>query len=222
MRLTSLPLPPILCLLVALAAPTSSTGADPSLEGWKPGARAEREGYAYRVYSQSDEEGGFVRYRVRGKIAARADSLPAAVRTIASDPAWVPAGQSRKVLVNEPGEFVVHTRIDLPLPFSDRDVVSRGVISVDEATGVHRIEWRAIDHELAPPVDGVVRIRRGAGSWEFTPAAGDACEVDYVTFIDLGGALPGWLINPLMGGNVLKSFEDVARHATRPRTARTR
>lgn len=202
---------------VLLASAPAVAQAD--LDGWEPADAAEGPGYAYRVYSKQAEGERFVRYRVLGTIEVPAEGLPASVRVIASDPGYVPDGQSRRVLVDDPAEFVVYTRIDLPPLFSDRDIVSRGVPSFDATRGVHRIDWRTFEHEAAPPVDGVIRIVRAAGSWEFTPADAGTAEVDYQTHIDLGGSLPRWLTQPLMTRTVAKNFEDLARLALSRRTA---
>ena len=212
----------LLALLVAPFAGASVSNAEgDASDGWEPKDPVEGAGYAYQVFARKTEGDDTVRYRVRGTIRARADSLPGSVRVIASDPEWVPDGQSRRVLVNTPDEFVVYTRIDLPTFFSDRDIVSRGVRSSDPQSGAYKIDWKAVEHAQAPPVDGVIRIVRGQGSWEFTQADADTSRVDYETFIDLGGSLPAWLIQPLMAGNVAKNFEDLARHALAVRTAST-
>ena len=196
-----------------------AAAAQDELDGWKPGRAADGPGYAYRVYSKQTEGEGFVRYRVRGTIEAPAERLPASVRVIVLDPAFVPDGQSRRVLVDAPGEFVVYTRIDLPPLFSDRDIVSRGVPSFHASRGAHRIDWQSFEHPEAPPVDGVIRIRRAAGAWEFTQLDERTSHVDYQTHIDLGGSLPGWLIQPLMASTVAQNFEDLARLALNRRTA---
>lgn len=202
-----------------LAAASAPPASDPLGDGWSPVRSAEGAGYAYRVFSKENEGENFIRYRVQGTIRAKAEVLPASVRVIVGDPEWVPEGQSRRVLVDEPDEFIVHTLIDLPPLFSDRDVVSRGLRSFDAGSGTHRVDWVAVEHEQAPVIPGVIRIQRASGSWVFTQLDEQSTHVDYETYIDLGGSLPGWLIQPLMAGNVAKNFEDLAHHAIRRQSA---
>jgi hypothetical protein len=194
-----------------LALPDTSS-SDPASD-WKPGADAKGAGYAYQVFSKESEGEGFMRYQVRGTIDAAPDALVRAVRVIAVDPARAPDGQTRRLISQNDDEFVVYTQIDLPALFTDRDIVTRGVSSGDAGSGGRRIDWKAIDHPEVPRVDGAIRIERSAGFWVFTPTGANSSQVTYETYVDLGGSLPGWLIQPLMAGNIGGNFENVAKEA---------
>ena len=76
-----------------------------------------------------------------------------------------------------------------------------------------RIDWQATDHPAAPPSEDVVRIQHSAGFWSFEPLEDGATEVIYASFVDVAGALPGWLVGPLTEENVSKVFEEVALEA---------
>jgi hypothetical protein len=178
---------------------------------WEPGDSGKGKGFTYRVSSQEGAE-GIVRYRVQGTVEATPDALVRAVRVIAGDPARAPKGQTRRLISKTDKEFVVYTLIDLPPLFDDRDIVTRGVSSTDEASGTRRIHWKAVDDVAAPSSDGVVRIHRAEGIWVFAPGEG-ATRVEYETYMDPAGSLPSWLIQGLLGGWVSEVFENVAREA---------
>jgi hypothetical protein len=199
----------LLCLLF-WASPNLGS-ADPA-PGWEAGAADDGPGYRYQVFTQDAEDGAFVRYQVRGIIEATPEVLRKSVRSIAADPDNAPDGQTRSIIESTPAAFVIHTRIALPL-LADRDIISRGKGSADANSGVHRIEWRAVDDERAPVAPGVVRVQKAAGFWEFEPLADGTSRVTYETYLDLGGSIPMWLVNTIMKGMVADSFQDVAIEA---------
>ncbi|MEM7409364.1 MAG: hypothetical protein AAF430_03910 [Myxococcota bacterium] len=186
---------------------------------WSSEGKKQGSGFRYEVFSQANDGEEFVRYRVRGTIDATPERLGRSVRVIASDPERAPEGHTRRVLDDDADAFVVHTHIDLPALFSDRDIVTRGENMIDPATGVRRVNWKAIEDRRAPPSEDVVRIQRSAGFWEFTPKGESLSEVVYETYIDLGGSLPAWLVQPMMADMVGTNFEDLASEAMSPRPA---
>lgn len=193
-------------LLLALAAPALATSVE-----WVAAGSGEGSGYGYQVFTAKQEGEDFYRHEVRGWVRAAPASLSEAVRTITSDPARAPDGQSRRILQSDDEAFVVHTRIELPYPFSDRDIVTRGVRR-EHGAGL-RIDWEAIEHPEAPRSEDVVRIERSAGTWTFVPRDDGATEVLYHSYSDPAGALPGWLVEPMTERNMAQVFEAVAREA---------
>jgi hypothetical protein len=203
----------LLCLL--LAAPAIS---DPTADGdaaWSPGKKGEGKGYTYQTYSQQKEGEPFVRYRVKGTIDNTPEVLARLANELSSDPARAPKDQTRKVIRKTDTEQILHTSIDLPMMFSDRDIVTRGVGSVDAKTGIRRIDFKAIETPEVPPREGFIRLTRSGGFWEFVPDGPKRSKVTFETYIDLGGSLPGWLVSGMMASNVIGNYEDVAKEATK-------
>jgi len=192
--------------------PSPAPAADAPGKSWHTGQQATGDGWTYQIFSREAEGESFVRYRANGTIDAEPEVLVRSVRVIATDPERAPDGQTRRLLSAEGGAFVTWTVIDMPPLFSDRDIVTRGVSSLDEATGARRIDWKTTDDAKAPESPDVIRIRDAAGFWSFTPNGGTT-DVSYETYLDLGGSLPGWLVQGMMAGMVGKTFEDVAREA---------
>ena len=200
-------------LFASLGFLLASLPSSAPAEAWSSEATKQGKGFAYEVFSQAADGEEYVRYRAKGTIAATPETLGRSVRVIASDPERAPEGHTRRVLEDDADAFIVHTHIDLPALFSDRDIVTLGENKTDTATGVRRIDWKAIDDRRAPPSEDVVRIRKSAGFWEFKPLADGRSEVIYETYIDLGGSLPGWLVQPMMASMVGTNFEQLAGEA---------
>ena len=200
-----------LCLL--LASPATSDPAKDSDAGWEPGKKGEGRGYTYQAFSQQKEGEPFVRYRLKGTIDATPEVCARLARDLSSDPARAPKDQTRKVILKTDAEQIIHTSIDLPMMFSDRDLVTRGVGSVDPKTGIRRLDFKAIEHPQVPPREGFIRLTRTGGFWEFVPDGDKRSKVTLETFVDLGGSLPGWLVSGMMASNVIGNYEDVAKEA---------
>lgn len=209
----------LMLLVTLLLAPSQTLAADPveprsprAPASWEAGDRDQGPGFSYQIFSHVDPDEDFVRYQVRGTIEASPQRLRDSVRVIAADPEHAPSGHTRRMIEASPSDFVVHTYIALPL-LSDRDIVTRGVRSVDAASGIHRIEWRAVHDPRAPESSDAIRIDQAAGFWEFAPNGDGTTRVTYETYLDLGGSIPRWLVNAMMPDMVAGNFADVASEA---------
>jgi hypothetical protein len=107
------------------------------------------------------------------------------------------------------------TEIDMPRPFSDRDTVTRGKLSVDSTTGTRRIEFKSAEHPSAPRKAGVIRLENTGGYWEFAPDGPERSKVVSETYVDLGGSLPVWAVSGMMENNAVSNFEEVATESLR-------
>jgi hypothetical protein len=195
---------------LALAVPCAAQAAG----DWEPaGNQKQGSGYAYQVFSRQNEDEPFVRYQVRGTIDAPVEVVQRTASRVTRDPAHAPKGQKRTILFEDEDEAVVLTEIDLPAMFSDRDVITRGKISVDPATGVRRIDFKTAEYASAPPKDGVIRLDKTGGYWEFVPNGDERSKVTFETYVDLGGSLPLWFVSGGMAKTASTSFEEVARES---------
>jgi hypothetical protein len=199
--------------LLALAVPAASDPHAASDADWTAGDKGRGRGYAYQVFSQQKEGEPFVRYQVRGTIDATPDVLVSTASRVSADPSRAPAGHTRRVISHTDTETVVHTSIDLPMMFSNRDVVTRGVSSADPKTGTRRIDFKAIEHPAVPPREGFIRLHNTGGFWEFVPDGAGRSKVTFETYVDLGGSLPGWLVSGMMSSTAIGNYEEVAKEA---------
>ena len=198
-----------------LASPAISDPSAESDAAWSPGKKGEGHGYTYQVFSQQKEGEPFVRYQVKGTIDNTPEVLARLANELSSDPARAPKDQTRKVILKTDAEQIIHTSIDLPMMFSDRDLVTRGVGSVDPKTGIRRIDFKSVEHPSVPPREGFIRLTQSGGFWEFVPDGDKRSKVTFEMFIDLGGSLPGWLVSGMMASNVIGNYEDVAKEAVK-------
>ena len=205
-RMNNCRLAPLLMALVLAGAAAAEDAAD----GWQPGGTTQGKGFAYQIFSMQREGEAFVHFKVSGTIDAAPEALQRAFCEMVTNPARAPSGETRTLIAKDDGGFIVHSYMDLPPLFSDRDIILRGESSADPATGARRVEWIAVEHPKAPRVDGAIRIEDAGGAWLFAPDGANRSKVTYENHIDLRGSLPGWLTERLLASTVGKSFEDIA------------
>lgn len=107
---------------------------------------------------------------------------------------WV--GRLRKSTVLERTtsfDYVVYQHFGLPIPFSDRDYVYRGVATQD-AQGIIELSLQSVEHPDSPETVGV-RAHLVDSRYELEALDGDRtrCAVEIIT--DPKGSMPVWLVN---------------------------
>lgn len=167
---------------------------------------------SFRLYSRPSRQSAFRVYRFESQVDASPDEACDAAMLYASSPERAAAGQHRTILSQAAGSILVHTHLDFPL-VADREITTRIAKRRDEATGSCRLEWDDANDEGPPPVKGRVRIVASRGFWEFTPVSeeSEAASMVYENYADLGGRIPGWLINSVMGSSIAGQVDDLRR-----------
>jgi hypothetical protein len=126
-------------------------------------------------------------------------------------------GESRRLLERREREALVHTFIDLPFMFSDRELAIRIRHQDDAQTGVHRVEWSDENGALPPAGAGVLRLQTD-GYWEFRPDGPLGSQATYLSRAEVGGSLPSAMSDRLMRARAIEAVADlqtlIRHHAT--------
>ena len=156
--------PALLMILVALVAlvpvliPSQAWSVE--LDGWEMASRSARDGRPFALYVEATKTPGTPAFRIETVFDVEprlaAETL---MREMADTDRSSSTGETRKLISRSEGEALVHTYVDLPLFFSDRELAIRIRHSHDPESGVHRIEW-IDDNDVLPPVasDDVLRF----------------------------------------------------------------
>jgi hypothetical protein len=115
-----------------------------------------------------------------------------------------------RMLRDEGDVKIIYNYVSVPL-VADRDLVLRSRQQLDPKAGVYRFLWHTVTDEGPPVPEGVVRIQRSEGMWEFTRVEPERTHVVFESLTDIGGSIPAWLVNRLYRGQVLGQFEDLRR-----------
>jgi len=184
--------------------------ADTPDASWRMASKRDRDGMEWVMYVEAEKSPGSPAYRVETSLDATPRVAALTLMEEMSQPGGASTGQTRHLLERTDREALVHTYIDLPFMFSDRELAIRIRHTDDPATGIHRIDW--IDENGAlPPVDsGVLRLST-EGYWEFRPNGANRTNATYVSRAEVGGSLPSVLSNRLMKGQTVESVERIQR-----------
>jgi hypothetical protein len=193
---------------VAQAESEPATGAqEPS---WELALHRADDGFEWTVYEEAQPVPGRPAFRVEARFEAApriaADTLMASM----SEETKTTSGERRRLLERTPDGALVHTYIDLPFMFSDRELAIRIRHVADRETGIHRISWRDANEHLSPPDDGVLRLTT-EGYWEFRPLSPHGTQAVYMTRAEIGGSLPKAVGDRLLRGQAVDSVKRLRR-----------
>lgn len=90
-------------------------------------------------------------------------------------------------------EYYVYFLNDAPWPVSDRDNITKMTFELlDNGTQLVHLKCQP---DYLPEKSGIVRLPRMQAKWMFEPKADGMVKVTQQVLADLGGKVPGWLVN---------------------------
>jgi hypothetical protein len=180
--------------------------ADVPDSSWKMASKRSYDGAELSLYVEAEKKPGQPAFRIETSLAV--SPLVAAVTLMEemSEPGGSDTGQTRRLLERTDRDALVHTYIDLPFMFSDRELAVRIRHTDDRVTGIHRIDWVDENAALPPAGAGVLRLAT-EGYWEFRPSGLGRTDATYVSRAEVGGSLPSMISNRLMKKQAVESVE---------------
>jgi hypothetical protein len=183
--------------------------------GWELVESVEGPG-AHSLYRRQLPDARVAAFRLEGKV----DAPIAAVLEAQRRPPRSTGDGPRRELLRRDGEVTVtYTYMPVPL-LADRDLVLRQEHQHDASSGVHRFVWHTVDGEGPPPPEGVVRIQRSEGMWEFTPQGPGSTRLVLESLTDAGGSLPAWVVNRFYPGELRREWTGLIERIRDPAPAR--
>jgi hypothetical protein len=206
----------VLSICVALLW-TMMASAEVPDSSWKMDSRRERNGVEWAVYVEAERSPGTPAFRIETSF----DVIPlVAARTLMAEmvePSGTTKGQERRLIERTERGALVHTFVDLPFMFSDRELAIQIRHTDDLETGVHRIDWADANEVLPPVGKGVLRLET-EGYWEFRPDGANRTSATYMSRAEVGGSLPDTLSNRLMKTQAIDSVKRLQAMLEKHRT----
>ncbi len=181
-----------------------------SMEDWSRVDEGQLAGEPYSLYEKSVEGSSTKAYRAECVFNASHREIFEAAMQLVVSPSEAPPGQERELVRTGDNDFVVHTRIDVPL-VTDRDINIRIERWQDESSGSLGLEWHATSEEGPQAQPGVVRIAKADGFWRFSPIDETRTQVVYQNDTDIGGYVPLWVIGPMLREEALGQLSVLLR-----------
>jgi hypothetical protein len=131
-----------------------------------------------------------------------------ALDAVNEHPEWMAGVRSAKKVTMPDMDTLLHYVIDIPMPFSDRDMVlTRDKMFMDHGDA-YLISLKGVAQAL-PEEDGLVRMPYVNGSWHFRKISEQQTAVTYQFVSDPGGKLPDWVVNSFIVSNTYKTLRDL-------------
>ncbi len=189
------------CLLFAL---TLSLSAQQTNVVWKLTKEDDR----LKIYTA--ESGENILVKIEMNVAASVDKIMMFVSDADSYATWIHRCESAKRLKTVSAtQYYYYSHINLPIPFSDRDVVALVKEKKDPATGSVQRSIVAVPGYI-PENKGIQRIKQYDSSWRLTPLPSGLTYVECIVESDAGSGLPGWLRTQIMTGAPAKTMHNLA------------
>lgn len=107
-------------------------------------------------------------------------------------------------------ELIYYTEAASPIGINNRDFIIRLTIHQDPVTHVMKIDALGLPDYL-PAKPKVVRVPFSKAQWVVRPLSPSRLQVDYTIEIDLGGAIPPWLVNIVSHQAPYETFRDLKK-----------
>ncbi|WP_164891112.1 START domain-containing protein [Botryobacter ruber] len=163
------------------------------------------------VYTRKQEDAQFKEIKIVTVLPGTTRELVAAVMDVDSYQDWVYGIKDSYVLkkINNTS-IIYYNEVDLPWPFSDRDLVNHITVQKDPKSGKTVIQSKAIPDHI-PKKDDLVRIPFATANWDITPVADKELKVVYTFRVNPGGSLPPWLVNSIATVGPYNTFVELRK-----------
>ncbi len=146
------------------------------------------------IYTRPVEGSDIKEFKAEGMVDIHIDEIVALLQDSDRFQEWFPNTSDSRLIKRDGDISYQYSVMQTPWPISDRDNIFRSVTTRDTSTGSVHISIEAAPKEI-PENDGLHRVTRATGSWQFTPEGADKTLVVFVMHLEPGGGLPDWLVN---------------------------
>ncbi|OAV44931.1 hypothetical protein [Lewinella sp. 4G2] len=147
--------------------------------------------------------------RVETSTSRSVADVQAVIDEVGTYPEWVHrCGEAYRVDGGSDDNYVYYSLIDMPFPFSDKEVVARINQSIDAETGT-LTRVISSEPEAVPPVKGRDRLATYEAEWKVSPTADGRVSIICTCRTAAGAGLPNWLRKEIMTGGPAKTVANL-------------
>jgi hypothetical protein len=166
----------------------------------------EKDGITVWLPTEKNKQGK--EFRARTIVYASTDKILKMLRDAEKYPSWVEnLSEAKTIKLYNPNLFVIWYKVDMPVGFSDRDVVLENKV-VRTQNGTIKVLLRSKPNDY-PKINQVVRINNTYGYWLLKPLSKQKTLVIYQFYADAGIELPGWLVNMFLVKGPYKTLKNL-------------
>ncbi|KPA16775.1 conserved hypothetical protein, secreted [Candidatus Magnetomorum sp. HK-1] len=158
--------------------------------------RAEIKKNGIDAYSRIVEGTDILEIRAITVVEARMEVIAEVLRDIPANVEWRPkCAECRLLERHNRNAMTTYTRIDLPWPVSDRDVVIKADTSINLNTGRVVVSLGSVDHHKAPKAGSNVRITEFFSQYYLEYINREQTGIIFTTRVNPAGRIPTFLAN---------------------------
>jgi len=148
------------------------------------------------AYSRTIEGTDILEIRAITVVPARMEVIAEVLRDIPANTEWRPkCVECRLLELYDRNSMTTYTKIDLPWPVSDRDVVIKADTSINLNTGRVVVKLVSVDHPNAPEPNGNVRIKDFYSQYYLEYINREQTGIIFTTRVNPAGRIPTFLVN---------------------------
>jgi len=174
-----------------------------------------KENNGIKVYTRDIADSNLKALKIIMEVDVSVNAIMRILMNTKSYPQWVyKCSHSSPVKVNAPLNTIDYYQIDFPWPFSDRDLYTNTITTIDLETGVITSTSKGLI-DYGPERPGFVRVPTHFNQWVITPVSETKTYLEYFLQSTPGGAIPNWLVNLAADQGPMKSMQGFFKLAGR-------
>ncbi len=148
-----------------------------------------------KVYKRTFIDSPVDEFRGVTIVNAKIEVIGEVLSNFSDHPKWMDrCKENKSVKIYEDGSRICHITIDVPWPFSARDIIAEQTLDVslnkEKRTVIITIDLHSIDYPGMPPKEGSVRIKNFTSKYILEYIDRNNTKVTFQTKTDLGGNMP--------------------------------
>jgi len=171
--------------------------------------RKEEEGI--KAYTRTREGIKFNEYLVTMTLEASINEVLSLFKDFDAYAGIFPKTSDHKVYLDEPDRHITYTRLNIPFPARDRDIVFDNVLKYDSAQKKLSIEIQCIPEKYETN-SSLIRITVCDGGWEFQDIGNGKVEVRHHMIVDPAGFAPAFIVNAKTIEDPIKTLKSMREH----------
>lgn len=198
----------LIWIIISLLAVTESFGQSFQWE-------FKKETKGIKVYTRDIENSNLKALKIVMDIDISVNAIMTLLMNTGSYPDWVyKCSHANPVKTSSVLNTIDYYQIDFPWPFSDRDLYTHTITTIDPETGVITSTSTGI-LDYGPERPGFVRVPNHFNQWNITPISPTKSHIVYYLQSTPGGAIPNWLVNLAADQGPIKSMQGFIKIASR-------
>lgn len=158
-----------------------------------------------KVYTCNTDTSKFKSIRAEFTLNASLAELESFIRNVDNYTTWqYNTVEVKTVKKTNDNDFIYYTKIDVPWPATDRDLVIHFEMI---SNGEKHFFNSTVVNGLVPEKGNTVRVKNSHGQWVIVEKNKNQLDVKYSLQVDPAGAVPTWLVNMVCANAPYQSFK---------------